>query len=92
MWDAADLAVLMAAELPGYALATKADASMVGGIFRQPYGESFGMIGGSKPRFIVPQSTGLLVGDLLSIGAVNYAVAEVEPDGTGLMALVLQKQ
>jgi hypothetical protein len=91
MWDAADLSALMSDDLPGYALATKSDASTVGGIFRKPYGESFGLVGGNKPRFIVPQLTGLLEGDMLTIGSVGYAVAEIEPDSTGLMALILEK-
>lgn len=91
MWDAADLAALVTEGLPGYALGTKSDASTVGGIFRKAYGESFGMLGGNKPRFIVPQSSGLLQGESLVIGGVSYVIAEVEPDGTGLMALVLEQ-
>jgi len=47
----------------------------------------------SKPvaLAIEAEMDGVAQGDTLAIGATTYTVAEVHPDGTGLIALVLEK-
>lgn len=64
----------------------------VRGIFDDAYGEAFGgMVSGSGPMFRLASSSNAARGQSLIIGAVTYAVTGVEPDGTGLTTLRLDK-
>lgn len=65
----------------------------VRGIFDDAYGESFGgLIAGSGPMFRLPSSIAVSQGQPLVLGAVSYTVTGIEPDGTGLTVLRLEKQ
>lgn len=90
MWDAADIAALIDPDLPGYALGTKADLSTIDGLLREPYGEAFGMVGGSDPSYICAESAAPDVGSALTIDAVAYTVKRRKRDGHGLMTLDLE--
>jgi hypothetical protein len=89
MWDATDRAALIDPDLPGYALATKADLSTVGGLFRQPYAEAFGNIGGTRPVFVCPSDQAPAANDTLVIAGVTYSVQRIAPDGNGFSTLDL---
>jgi len=64
----------------------------VRGIFDAAYGEAFGMISGTDPVFRLMSSVVVSNGATLVIGAETYIVIGIEPDGTGLSLLRLQKQ
>lgn len=72
------------------------DATLAGapvrGIFDDAYGEAFGgLVSGSGPMFRLPSSVAATRGNALVIGATTYTVAGIEPDGTGLTVLRLEK-
>jgi len=49
----------------------------------------------AQPRFLVQTSTlpsGADYGDSIAINSVNYKVRIIQPDGTGMTTLVLEKQ
>jgi hypothetical protein len=73
--------------------ATYNGATTVNGIFDNDYINDSAMES-SRPRFVCKQSDVPAVahGDTLVVSAVTYHVASVEPDGTGLVTLVLEKQ
>lgn len=72
-----------------------ADATLNGapvrGIFDNAYGESFGLVASSSPVFRLPSSIAVATGQTLVIAATTYTVAGIEPDGTGLTLLRLEK-
>lgn len=64
----------------------------VRGIFDDAYGESFGgLVAGSGPMFRLPTSVPVTDGQTLIHGSKQYTVVGIEPDGTGLTVLRLQK-
>lgn len=63
----------------------------VRGIFDNAYGESFGLVASSSPVFRLPSSIAVTTGQTLVIAATTYTVASVEPDGTGITVLRLEK-
>lgn len=91
MWDAADLAALIDPDLPGYALATRADLSTFGVLFRNPAAETFG-IGGNNPSALCVQTSAPARNALIVINAVTYKVTRPEPDGKGFTRLQLEQQ
>lgn len=70
-------------------------ASSVNGHFDRAYAEALGDLAGNAPRFAcasadVPAATR---GDGLVVRGASYRIANVEPDGTGLVTLLtLQEQ
>lgn len=91
MFDADDLAAFFDPDMPGHALAT-IGGKEVGGLFRKPYAESFGLVGGDNPAFRAPSSdlTGVRAGDDIAINDIHYTVASVRPDGAGTTLLDLK--
>lgn len=68
-------------------------ARVVRGIFDAAYGEAFGgMLGGAAPTLRVKTGAAVLRGNTVSVLGTAYAVTGVEPDGTGLDLLRLEKQ
>lgn len=65
---------------------------IVRGIFDNAYGESFSLVASSSPVFRLPSSIAVATGQTLVIAATTYTVVGVEPDGTGLTVLRLEKQ
>jgi hypothetical protein len=87
-FDAADIAAFNDSDMPGYAVATIAAAS-VAGRFRERYAQEFG-IAGSTPVFEAASAhlTGVAQGTAVTVRAVAYAVAAVEPDVARGMTLL----
>jgi hypothetical protein len=70
------------------------DGATIDGILDEEYAEALG-IAGSAPVFLcrsadVAELT-LLENDRLTIGGTVYEVANIEPDGTGMTKLVLER-
>ncbi len=83
----------------GFAVvATWKGTTSVNGIFDDDYFEDgVGQGPGaesSQPRFLCRSSDvpAVAQNDTLAIGAVNYVVTSVHPDGTGMTLLILEKQ
>lgn len=75
-----------------FGIAATLNGASVTGIFDDAYGEAFGgMVMGSGPMFRCQSSAGHAAGQALVIGATTYTVTGVEPDGTGLTVLRLDK-
>lgn len=90
-FDAADLAAFLDPTMPGYAVAT-IDEVAIGGLFRKPYSESFGLVGGDNPQFRALSSAlaSVAPGDCLTLEDASYTVASVRPDGRGMIVLDLK--
>jgi len=68
------------------------DGAAVRGIFDNQAAEAFGMVSGTNPVFLLPSAAAASQGQTLVVGAAFYTVAKVEPDGTGMDRLQLEKQ
>jgi len=68
-------------------------SATVAGIFDNQFVEVHG-IEGVRPVFTCDESdvSSIAHGDALTIKTVSYKVAGVQPDGTGLTSLILEKQ
>jgi len=71
-------------------------AKTINGVFEDEYVEiNSGDVGveGSGPKFICAAAdvSGVKQGDALVINSVSYTVSEVQPDGAGVVELVLRK-
>lgn len=66
--------------------------TVVPGIFRHEYGESFGMVGGSKPVFECLSASVVGIGQdaPLTIAGEAFVVAEIAEDGRGMVRFVLE--
>ena len=64
----------------------------VEGIFDNAYLDALGF-SGATPVFncISSAVSGVAQGDAVAIGGINYTVIRIEPDGIGMMRLVLQE-
>lgn len=65
----------------------------VRGIFDEKYTEIFdGLVAGGSPRFLCESSLipGLAIGAAITVNAVAYTVAAIDPDGAGMSALHLE--
>lgn len=60
------------------------------GIFDENYGEALGFIAGASPSFLVPANVLAAQDMVVSIGARNFLVTSIEPDGTGFQRLKLE--
>lgn len=91
-FDADDFAQFIHPDMPGYRLAT-IDGTSVGGLFRAPYAESFGLVPAESPSFLALSSELAAVspGDGVDIAGASYLVASVRPNGDdGLTLLELK--
>lgn len=90
-FDAADLAAFLDPTMPGYRQATVGEVT-IGGLYRKPYAESFGMVAGDNPAFrcLTSDLPDVLPGDDIAIDGTHYTVASVRPDGTGMTLLDLK--
>lgn len=66
-------------------------AAPVDGLFENGFSAELGMVG-AEPRFGCPEAEapGVAQGHELTIGAVDYVVKGVEPDGTGWVRFILE--
>ena len=62
------------------------------GIFDNGYNASFGM-DGTQPSLLVKSSdaSGAVRGTAVVVNSVSYTVQGIEPDGTGMTKLILEK-
>lgn len=77
----------------GFAVAATVGAATVNGIFDKAYFESIN-VQGDQPMFLCASAdvASVVHGTAVTISAVNYKVVGVEPDGTGMTLLRLEKQ
>lgn len=68
-------------------------AATVRGIFDAAYSEGFGMVGGSQPVFrcATAEVSSVVEGTDITINSVAYTARAVEPDGTGITLIRLEK-
>lgn len=64
----------------------------VKGIFDNDYADPMGMVG-STPSLLAASAevASAVLGTTVVINAINYTVAKIQPDGTGLTRLLLQE-
>lgn len=75
-----------------FGVAATLNGVAVRGIFDDAYGEVFGgIVSGTGPVFRLASSATHARGQSLVIGAATYTVSAVEPDGTGMSLLRLEK-
>lgn len=85
-----DLAVFVNSDTPGYTVAT-INALPVDVIFDNGYVDSFGVTNSEKAiTCIAADIPGLAAGSTVTIDAVAYTVAELQPDGTGMVRVRLK--
>lgn len=90
---AEDMSAFFNAETPGYSQAT-IGAAHVDGIFSTDYADyGNGLVSGSAPVFTCATAdvTSVVEGTAITISAVGYTVRGIEPDGTGVTLLRLEK-
>jgi hypothetical protein len=65
---------------------------VVAGVFDSAYADAFGLVGGAVPVFQCAAAavSAVAVGAAVTINAVSYTVAEIEPDGAGMTRLRLK--
>lgn len=68
-------------------------AATVRGIFDADYGEGFGIVGGTQPVFRCASADVAAVseGTAITINSVAYTARAVEPDGSGITLIRLEK-
>ena len=78
--------------IDGFAVTATINAGSVDGIFDRPYIESTDYAG-TQPVFQCAESevSGVSRGDTITIDSQDYAVVNIEPDGTGITTLVLSE-
>jgi hypothetical protein len=78
----------------GFAVSATLAGVSVQGIFDNEYYEPMGEVQGASPVFTLPTASASTAahGQSLVIGATTYKVRGVEPDGTGVTLLRLEKQ
>ena len=64
----------------------------VTGIFDNAFGDVLGIVAGTSPSLQIVSSAApsAAVGDTVVVGGTSYTIAELQPDGTGLMRLALK--
>jgi hypothetical protein len=76
---------------PGYVLAAIL-GNDVGAIFDKNYQQSFEMNGSNTVIFLASSDLGAAEqGTAVVIDSVNYTIANIEPDGSGISTVQLQK-
>lgn len=64
----------------------------VEGIFDKDYSDAFGITDGTRPVLLISATAApaAAVGTSVTINAVTYTIAEIQPDGTGMTRLFLK--
>ena len=85
-----DVAVFFDADMPGYVEAV-IDGVPVGALDRRKgYAEAFGLVAGSPPALLVPESVVVDRGSSVILGAEAHVVTDVRRDGIGRLRLILE--
>lgn len=87
-FDAADLAIFCDPDMPGAAVATLAGGATVNVLFGAPYGDAFGMIGGSNPVAVCPSGS-IASGASVTIGGIAYTALQIKPQRAGMVTVEL---
>lgn len=76
----------------GFASAATLDGAAVTGIFDNAYTEAFGMAS-RAPMFTLPTASAASAtqASVLVVGGTTYRVTSVQPDGTGVTTLLLER-
>ena len=79
--------------LSDHGIAATVGAAAITVIFDTDYGDPMGLIAGNRTVItcISSQVAAADVGTAVTIGATSYTVAEVQPDGTGITRLILER-
>lgn len=87
----AELNVVAFAELAN-ATADFGSGKLVGGVFDAAYMDPLGIIAGARPVFSAPESQLATVtqSTSVSIRGKTYTVADIQPDGRGVIVLLLK--
>ena len=74
------------------ATAATLDGAPVNGIFDNAYAETFGMAT-RQPMFTLPTASAAAAtpASVMVVGGVTYRVTSVQPDGTGVTTLILER-
>lgn len=69
------------------------ESASIRGLLDTPYAEAFGIMAGTAPRFVCAASDmpGVKAGDPITVAGKAFFVSSVEPDGTGLLVLGLER-
>ena len=69
-------------------------STTVRGIFDNEYVTALGLVDGTHPVFLASSSavTSAAQGDPITVGGVSYRIARIEPDGTGMTRLILERR
>lgn len=89
-----DLAADMSVFFSDFGVAATLDGGAVRGIFDSEYMQAFGGMAGNATAFklATASTTGVTTASLLVVGAATYRVRSVQPDGTGVTTLLLERQ
>jgi hypothetical protein len=82
----------MADFLPDFGIAATVGGVAVTGIFDNAFGDPLGIVAGTSPSllFLSSAAPSAAVGNTVVVGGISYTIAELQPDGTGLMRLALK--
>lgn len=77
----------------GFAVNATLGAATVPVIFDAAYADAIGIVAGTSPTCLAASAdvSAAAVGGAITINAVAYIIAEIQPDGTGLTRLMLQE-
>lgn len=69
------------------------DGALVRGIFDRDYVQAFDGIASTSPQFVLPSAsaTTATTSSLLVVAGSSYRVRSVQPDGTGMTSLTLER-
>lgn len=76
----------------GFAVNATLGAATVPVIFDAAFADALGIVAGTQPTCLAASAdvASAAVGDTITINAVAYTIAEIQPDGTGLTRLMLK--
>ena len=77
-----------------FAQSATLDGVTVAGIFDSPYLQAFDGIASAAPSFTLPSTSAASAtsASVLVLAGTSYRVRSVQPDGTGISTLVLERQ
>ena len=88
----------LAADMPvffsDFGVAATLDGGAVRGVFDSEYMQAFDGMAGTTSMFRLPSTSAAsaTTSSVLVVGAASYRVRSVQPDGTGVTVLMLERQ
>lgn len=76
----------------GFAVPATVDGVACNVIFDAAYADALGM-SGARPSLLMATDAApsAAVGDAVSVASISYTIAEIQPDGTGMTRLLLER-